>query len=185
MKHTLKTQLQIVASVLFLGLTASVFAHEGSSQGHGQGHGHGHFNKLYADLDGTVQDGASGEIYWYSDGVAKSGLKAEVTIPVPATALGVLDSNTAAASSVVLTLSRGGALYATCTLPISEMNFENNNGVYTEYADYVVSVHSDPKKANSAFGDCTDGTNPIIPAVQFGDTADVAIGVTPFLSGAF
>ena len=105
---------------------------------------------------------------------------AEVEIPLPATAVGIVDHASAAAAVVQLTLSHGGTPYATCKLVLAEFETELEHGTVKTVAEYKVNVRM--KLQNGALvttqtGSCTDTTGTkVLPAVQAGDTATVSIG---------
>ena len=105
---------------------------------------------------------------------------AEVEIPLPATAVGIVDHASAAAAVVHLTLSRGGTPYATCMLVLAEFETELEHGTVKTVAEYKVNVRM--KLQNGALvttqtGSCKDTTGTaVLPAVQAGDTATVSVG---------
>jgi hypothetical protein len=156
---------------------------KGSSSGGGNG------AMLRAYLSGAVQPGARGEVKLQSQTRA-TRFEAEVKIPVPGDALSLADRTAAENATLTLTLSHaGGAPYAECDFDLAKIKSKKNSG---RTAEYKIKINDRRGNLQERFGTCdidpsTTGVQPGIPAVQAGDTAEVAIDTNGlvFLGGAF
>lgn len=136
-------------------------------------------NKLKAYLSSTVQPGAYGKIEFETK-TNSTKFESEVKIQVPSSAIGIANSAAAQASSVSLSLLRGGAEFASCDLDVKK--------AYPSLAEYKSEVASYRGAAPVArYGDCVDANGAIVvPAVQAGDTVEIFVdtyATGPFITG--
>lgn len=136
-------------------------------------------SKLKAYLTSTVQTGAYGKIEFETK-TNSTKFESEVKIRVPSTAIGIVDSASARAASVSLSLLRGGVEYASCDLDVKK--------AYTTRAEYKSEVASYRGAAPVArYGDCVDANGAIVvPSVQAGDTVEIFVdtyATGPFITG--